>query len=345
MVTDEEKKKKKGFLAPEVINRNQAGSGRAKVLSDKEREKQVEDKRIADMRGRAGLEGGSIREVGKVERFGEDVSISEVEARNQMTEQNKQMGIGRTAQQFKDIQDITAQAQNQGGQVQQVAPEQTDLRLDQDVAKLGLAIPVFAANKITAVLEGVTGKKFGRTTTEDLATTAAGEALGLGIVGAGLAAGGFYAYESYLAGLSAQQLVNLAGTKALPTSFRLPAVTSLTRLSTAKVLIGGGAVQITRTVRKDAKNAIIGNKDLIDDVLEDVAIRGKSYSQAVKELNDIEANINLLESKMKFWGRLDLTYWLSGGKDDLTDLKNTRDYLGDARADLAGVAQQAVMTR
>lgn len=248
-----------------------------------------------------------------------------------------------TPEQVAEIQDIGQQAQAPTEQPEQV--QQVDLRLDQNIARIGLAIPVAAGNAITSILESVTGKQFGRQTTKELAQTGAGEALGLGIVGTGLAAGGLFAYETYLSGLSAQQLINIAGTKALPTSFRLPAVTSLTKLSTAKLFIAGAGVTAIRTARKDAKQAIIGNKETIADILEDVQLRGKSFSQATQELNQVESNINHLEGKITLLGRFDLTYWLSGGKDDLTDVRNTRNYLEQARFDLTGVAQQAVLAR
>ena len=226
-----------------------------------------------------------------------------------------------------------------------VQQQEQPLRLDQQVARLGLSLPTAVGNALTSAIESVTGKQFGRQTTTELAQTGTGEALGLAITGTALATGGLFVYESYLAGLSAQQLINIAGTKALPTAVKLPAVSTLTKLTTSKILLGGAGITFIRTNRKDAKQAIIAQRTIINDVLEDVQLRGKSFSQAQSDFNRIEIDIAGLESSLKFWRNLSLEYWLGGGKDDAVDVEITKGELENARLMLIGVATEAASKR
>ena len=70
-----------------------------------------------------------------------------------------------------------------------LSPEETRLEVGAErIAELGSFLPVTAANVVTGWLEDLTGKTFGRTTTEEFAETKTGKVLGTVTAGLGAAA-------------------------------------------------------------------------------------------------------------------------------------------------------------
>jgi len=258
------------------------------------------------------------------------------QAKGTIFEPQQQIPVGASA----SVQDIGSQPTPQ-----EITQPTQDLNMGQKVAKAGLTVPVAIGNTITAGIEAVTGKQFGRTNAGELAQTGAGEALGLAIVGTGIAAIGTYAYSTYLASLTSTELINLASSKAIPVSARIPAINTFTKLTSGKILGLGAVGSIPRVLRKDAKNAVVAQNTAIADVLEDVQLRGKSYATAINELNQIEVSIGHMESANKFWGHADVSHWLGGGLDDEADIANVKKGLEQARVDLVGIAQTAMISK
>src|SRR3990167_9072845 len=173
-------------------------------------------------------------EVGSQEEF---VKVREERRREADTPEDGRPAI--TPEQFQEQQEVSKTPSLLQTQEQQ--EDQQRLTLTQQVAKVGLTIPVAAGNAITGILEKVTGKEFGRTDVTEFSQTTGGQILGTAIVGTALATAGIFAYETYLGTLSAQQLINIAGSRALPTATKLPAIKTLTSLTSSK-LLGIGAI-------------------------------------------------------------------------------------------------------
>ena len=202
-------------------------------------------------------------------------------------------------------------------------------------AEIGLAIPTFLGNKLTAGIEKLTGQKFGRQSAAELAETPQGKALGLSTaaVGAALAATAAFSLGSAALKLASAKIAVGTGIKAGTISkivgFGAPAIGTL--------LVGLSAEDMVDVILDREKiESIKGGMSEIGEIGSDVAglYAGTDTGTRARGVAEIEQQIEgllIMEAKAQQAAELDKRVQTSGDYIDfVADISNKRAALIDS---------------
>lgn len=185
--------------------------------------------------------------------------------------------------------------------------------ISQQISRLGLIPATVAGNLITKALEGITGKKFGRTSTQELAKTEAGQALGLATLGTAGA----------LAAIAASPVIaQLAARSAIASS-----VTTKT-LGLRTLLEGFGIFVVGKGVFDIQGGEIDTMRTTLQKMVEDgerieAAVRnGFPNSDSLQLLQQMSEEVSFAEQRIKELGNINLQYRVS--KEYLKDSAQVR---------------------
>lgn len=169
----------------------------------------------------------------------------------------------------------------------------------QEVSRLGLLPAVKAGNLITGLLEGITGKKFGRTTTEELAKTEEGKALGLATLGtAGVLA----------AVIASPLMAQIAARSAIVTSVTTKTLGLRTLIEGFGIFIVGKGVLDFQGGEMDTMRKTL-QKMVEDGERIEAAVRnGFPNSDSLELLQQMAEEVSFAEQRIKELGNFNIKY-------------------------------------
>jgi len=236
----------------------------------------------------------------------------------------------RREEQGLDPTQIEQQFESEGGF--QELPSGRIERVAQRGAELGLAVPITLGNQFTKLIEKVSGREFGRTDIEEIAKTPEGQLLGLSITA-----------------LASATL--LTATATAVTGFVSGVIGNVaTSLGVSKGAIAGGlligAGTITGFKSDDVVNKILDRKQAseIQSSVNTLGMMGTSVegivnsggitkTEGLARINQLQRNINIVESEIQQAVILDPRVRVSGQLTDITaDLQDQKLVLEESRA-------------
>jgi len=201
-------------------------------------------------------------------------------------------------------------------------------------AKVGLLPAVGIGNLITAGIEKITGKKYGRTTAAELAETPAGKALGLSTLGIGTALLGFTAgptISSWVGIQSARLAASLGVSKGAVLGVGVLGIGAVTGLKTDIII----DIILDREEASELQSSVNTIGQRAPTIFGTVQSGGISKSQGLAELNKLEDDLNIVEMRLQQAVLLDPRVRQSGQYIDiLQDINDQREVIRENRADI-----------